>query len=74
MVIKTFAFFDLETSGLPDYDFFKTKITELSIVAVSADQILSSTKEKFPRVLHKLTKCLNPAKRINDKASEISGN
>ena len=73
-VIKTFAFFDLETTGLPDLEFFKTKITELSIIAVSVDH-LTEVKDKAdtPRVQQKLTLCFNPFKRIDLKASEVTG-
>lgn len=68
--IKTFAFFDLETTGLPDLEFFKTKITELSIVAIAVSHFL---EEKVPRIQHKLTLCFNPFKRIDLRATEITG-
>lgn len=70
--IKTFAFFDLETTGLPDLEFFKTKITELSIVACSVDHFLDSNV-KIPRILHKLTICFNPYKRIDLKSTDATG-
>lgn len=70
--IKTFAFFDTETTGLPDLEYFKTKITELSIVAFSVDHFMDP-RLKLPRVQHKLTMCFNPWKRIDLKASEITG-
>lgn len=73
LTIKTIAFFDLETTGLPDLEFFKTKITELSIVAVSVDHLLETKSGDVPRVLHKLSICLNPYKRIDLKSSEITG-
>lgn len=69
--IKTFAFFDLETTGLPDLEFFKTKITELSVVAVSVEHLLEA--KDAPRVQHKLTLCFNPFKRIDLKATEVTG-
>ena len=72
--IKTFAFFDLETTGLPDLEFFKTKITELSIIAVSVDHLTEvKDNEDIPRVQQKLTLCFNPFKRIDIKATEITG-
>jgi three prime repair exonuclease 1 len=67
---KTFAFFDLETTGIPELEFFKTKITEISIVACSVEHFLN---ENDPRVLHKLTLCFNPFKRIDIKSSDITG-
>lgn len=70
-VIKTLVFFDLETTGLPDLEFFKTKITELSAVAVSVEHLLEG--KDTPRVQHKLTLCFNPFKRIDIKATEITG-
>lgn len=68
--IKTLAFFDLETTGIPDLEFFKTKITELTIVAVSVEHFLESD---IPRVQHKLSLCFNPMKRIDIKAMEVTG-
>lgn len=68
--IKTFAFFDLETTGIPDLEFFKTKITELSIIACPVSQFLELP---LPRVQHKLTLCFNPWKRISEKSTEITG-
>ncbi|CAO1362824.1 unnamed protein product [Diamesa serratosioi] len=71
--IATIVFFDLETSGLPDLEFYRTKITEISLVACSVDHLLSTFKESVPRVLHKLTLCFNPYKRIQLEASSITG-
>lgn len=70
--IKTLAFFDLETTGLPDLEFFKTKITELSIVTCSVAEFIDP-KVTMPRVQHKLTLCFNPFKMVTLKASEITG-
>lgn len=71
--IATIVFFDLETSGLPDLEFYRTKITEISLAACSVDHLLSTFKECIPRVLHKLTLCFNPYKRIQLEASSITG-
>ncbi|CAO1317593.1 unnamed protein product [Diamesa tonsa] len=71
--IATYVFFDLETSGLPELEFYRTKITEISLVACSVDHLLSTFKENIPRVLHKLTLCFNPYKRIQLEASAITG-
>lgn len=62
--IKTFAFFDLETTGLPELENFKTKITEISIVACSKKHFLETMPKKMPRVLHKLSHCFNPCNLI----------
>lgn len=71
--IATYVFFDLETTGLPELEFYRTKITEMSLVACSVDHMLSTFKENIPRVLHKLTLCFNPYKRIQLEASAITG-
>lgn len=71
-MIKTFAFVDLETTGLPELEFYKTKITELSIVACSTEHLMETKSPNIPRVLHKLTLCLNPCKRIDFKSTEIT--
>lgn len=72
--IKTFAFFDLETTGLPQLEFNNTRITQLSIIACSVDHLFSiSNIHNIPRITHKLSICLNPLKRISLKAEEITG-
>uniref|UniRef100_A0A182JHX3 Uncharacterized protein n=1 Tax=Anopheles atroparvus TaxID=41427 RepID=A0A182JHX3_ANOAO len=70
--IKSFVFFDLETTGLPEYEHFKTKITELSMVACSKEHLLECVAE-LPRVLHKLSLCFNPARLISIGSSHVTG-
>ncbi|XP_012938245.1 uncharacterized protein LOC101851949 [Aplysia californica] len=68
--IRSFVLFDLESTGLqsPGYE---PKITELSFVAVTRDELL--TKGAKPRVLNKLTLCFNPEKRIPPKVAGMTG-
>lgn len=74
MDFKTFAFFDLETTGLPQMEYNNTKITQLSLVACSVEHLLSINNiHDIPRVTHKLTICLNPFKRISLIAEEVTG-
>lgn len=68
-MIKTFAFIDLETTGLPIQESNLTRITELCIVACSADTLKSQT---LPRVLHKLTLCFNPQRDITKFSMEMT--
>nr|XP_023018586.1 three prime repair exonuclease 2-like [Leptinotarsa decemlineata] len=68
--IKTFVFMDTETTGLPSAENNKTKITELSMVAVQANHIRLGV---FPRVQNKLNFCFNPCKLISDGAEKITG-
>ncbi|XP_058119707.1 uncharacterized protein LOC131281181 [Anopheles ziemanni] len=70
--IKSFVFFDLETTGLPEYEHFKTKITELSMVACSREHLLECVNE-LPRVLHKLSLCFNPSRLITIGSSQATG-
>lgn len=74
MKFKTYAFFDLETTGLPGSEKTKTRITELSIVACSVDHLRSSdvNLKNIPRVLNKLSLCFNPRKLIPPKAEELT--
>lgn len=72
MNIKSFVFIDFETTGLPCTE-TRTKITEIAMVACSAQHILETRKGSLPRVLHKLVVCLNPMKMIQLGASEITG-
>lgn len=71
--IATYVFFDLETTGLPREEFNRTKITELCMVAVKREHVLDTLPGHVPRVLHKLTRCFNPGKRITERSSELTG-
>uniref|UniRef100_U5EQW5 Putative three prime repair exonuclease 1 n=1 Tax=Corethrella appendiculata TaxID=1370023 RepID=U5EQW5_9DIPT len=71
--INTFVFFDLETTGLPQLEFGKTKITEISLIAVTKQHILEAKNDSLPRALSKLTLCFNPQKRIHLKSEEMTG-
>ncbi|XP_052897047.1 uncharacterized protein LOC128303978 [Anopheles moucheti] len=70
--IKSFVFFDLETTGIPQLEHFRTKITELSMVACSRGHLLESTTE-IPRVTHKLSLCFNPFRMITPGSSQATG-
>lgn len=75
--IRTLAFFDIETTGLPALEFNKTKITEISIVACSVEHLLVAAAEKLPlnklpRVLHKISLCLNPRRLISPASTQIT--
>lgn len=71
--INSYAFFDLETTGLPDIEFNKTKITEICLVASSKENILNTEKNHLPRVLNKLSFCINPFKQISAESTRITG-
>lgn len=68
--IYNFAFLDLETTGLPHLENYTTKITELSISIVQSEHLSSG---HFPRVVNKITLCLNPCKSITPTAAEMTG-
>ncbi|KAM5146145.1 three prime repair exonuclease 2 [Mantella aurantiaca] len=73
--LKTFIFLDLEATGLPQ-DF--PKITELCLVAVHVSSLKDPATDdsgeiQLPRVLDKLSLCVNPEKPLTQKASEITG-
>lgn len=74
MLIKTFVFFDIETTGLPNLEFNRTKITECAFVACTKVEMQEHVKKKMPRVVHKLTFCVNPRKMIHPDSSKITGN
>lgn len=64
--IKTLVIYDVETTGL----IRPVKITELTLVAVSAKHFLGNN---LPRVQHKLTVCFEPEKEIKADAVALSG-
>ncbi|XP_037030865.1 uncharacterized protein LOC119070562 [Bradysia coprophila] len=71
--IRSYAFLDLETTGLPAMEFNKTKITEICVVSVSKDSLLNTEKHELPRVLSKLSFCVNPCKQISSESTRITG-
>ncbi|XP_026494463.2 uncharacterized protein LOC113399532 [Vanessa tameamea] len=73
MSIATYVFLDLETTGLPGQENNKTKITELSLVAVKREHVLETRVGATPRVQHKLTLCFNPGRMVAPSCSEVTG-
>ena len=66
---STFIFLDLETTGLRK----PVEITELSMIAVERAHIINSSKTKsVPRLLDKLTTCVQPTKKIESFASVVT--
>lgn len=74
--IKTFVFFDLETTGLPQD---KPKITEICLVAVHRCSVEKPQQDpvtgvpQLPRILDKLCLFMDPGKTVAPKAAEITG-
>ncbi|XP_012268175.2 three-prime repair exonuclease 1 isoform X2 [Athalia rosae] len=69
--IRTFIFFDLETTGLIQGSNMP-RITEMSLVATSRNSLLSEDG-KLPRVMHKLLIPLEPSQEIPPIVSRITG-
>lgn len=67
---STFVFFDLETTGLPHQERNRTKIIELSFVAVTRSDIKRNNGTSVPPI-SKLSFVLNPEKTIS--SAEITG-
>lgn len=74
-LIKSFVVLDLETTGLPHLENFKTRITELSIIAAARNHLTDASKNpnKLPRVLQKLNVCFYPNKLILPETTNITG-
>ncbi|CAK1543346.1 unnamed protein product [Leptosia nina] len=68
--IETYVFFDIETTGLPQLELCRTKITELSFVAVSREDLVTS--ETLP-LMNKLSLLFNPERKIQPKVTAITG-
>jgi len=71
MVIQTFIFFDLETTGLIT-EKIMPKITEIALVAIARKSINSNYNNTPPRVLHKLVIPINPQKIISSKIEHLT--
>ena len=70
--ISSFVFLDLEATGLGGIG-EKPRITELSLVAVHRTSLVEKCYKNTPRVLNKLTLCLDPEKAVGYEASSITG-
>ena len=70
-MIRSFIFFDLETTGLIKNNAMP-KITEMSLIAVSGNCIRSGT-DSLPRVLHKLILPIHPDRTVSEKIETITG-
>ena len=70
-MIRTFIFFDLETTGLIKHNAMP-KITEMSLVAVSRNNIRNDM-DSLPRVLHKLILPIHPDRIISEQIKDITG-
>ncbi|XP_032524231.2 three-prime repair exonuclease 1-like [Danaus plexippus] len=71
--IQTYVFIDLETTGMPVQENNKTRITEISLVAVKREHLLDTRPGYSPRVQQRITLCLNPGKYIDPGATKVSG-
>ena len=70
--VASIVLFDTETTGLIRSGRFP-EIIELAFVAVDVDNIRNPAKNNIPRVLHKLTLCLRPTRRIGNTTQYITG-
>ncbi|CAG9790094.1 unnamed protein product [Diatraea saccharalis] len=70
--INSFVFFDIETTGLPCQERNKTKITELSFVVASRQDIMLTSYGELPTV-SKLSLVFNPMKSIHPEAVKMTG-
>ena len=71
-IISTFAFVDLEATGLGGLG-KKPRITEITILAVHRDSFLDELCGEIPRVINKITLCVYPMKPVEPDASRITG-
>lgn len=68
--IATYVFLDLETTGIPKEEHNKTRITELSLVAVHRKHII---EKSAVRVHHKLSLCVCPRRLVSPGATLATG-
>ncbi|KPJ17475.1 Three prime repair exonuclease 2 [Papilio machaon] len=71
--VATYVFVDLETTGLPVEETNRTKITELSMVAVKREHLLRTLAGAAPRVQNKLTLCFNPCRMVHPGSTATTG-
>lgn len=71
--ISSFAVFDLETACLPDWNFNKTKITEICIQGINAEDVSNGKNCNEPRINHNMTLVFNPFMSIHPESERITG-
>lgn len=64
--VKSLVFFDIEATGLS-----KSRITELCLLSVQRDDLLTTVGT--PRVVNKVTLCVNPQKCMEPEACKLTG-
>jgi len=67
---NSLVFFDLETTGLPNFQ--NPRITELSFCAIDRSTFLQGTPKNIPRVTNRLNLCIYPSRPIDLVASEMT--
>ncbi|XP_045505176.1 three-prime repair exonuclease 1-like [Colias croceus] len=70
--VATYVFIDFETTSLPKEDHNRTRITELSFIAVKRAHILDTEIGDAPRVQQKVTLCLYPGRMICPTSTKIT--
>ena len=70
--ISTIVFLDFEATDFLGYG-RRPKITELCLLAVHRDELLTDHSSCLPRILNKLTMCLNPKIPIHPESSAKTG-
>ncbi|CAD7083281.1 unnamed protein product [Hermetia illucens] len=70
--IRTFVFLDIETTGLPKFNFGKANITELAMWTLSREDFLRSEDTEC-RLLGKWKSVFRPGRSINPRTSELTG-
>lgn len=70
--VKTFVFFDIETTGLLNLS-DEVRITELGFTACSREHLIDGIKGRIPRVTSKLLLQINPMKPIRPESTRITG-
>lgn len=78
--VRTLLMLDLESTGLPQLENNRTRITELAAVACARVDIArhgplsgsAKPADQLPRMLHKLTLCVDPERTIQLEAVRLT--
>lgn len=71
--ICTYVFLDLEATGIPKEEGNKTRITEISLIAIKRQHLLECKPGEEPRVQQKMTLCLNPLRLVHPEVTSLTG-
>ncbi|XP_059061281.1 three prime repair exonuclease 2-like [Achroia grisella] len=72
VVVATYVFMDIEPTGLPPEELNRTKITEISFIAVNRQVLIDTQPGRCPKIANKLNICVYPRRLIHPDCTKVT--